>query len=345
MQTTQSKSFLHRTRDVAYNLFYDTGLSNLFYQMRGRKRGMITYHNVLEKENRPQGGRYAQDMTLEVMEYHLDFLSRNFGILPYSQLDNQAAKGFFISFDDGMLNNYTLLLPLLEKYKVQALFAVCPDGASHRIPYIWRDHIYLILKSLVGKSVLLPFNNYHEALPVTQATIDSLNAQVKEWVYANQVSNLYGMVREICTKNKVPYRTQNHHPARFHFMNWDQVADLHQRGHIIASHTLSHRIMRFLPEEEKWLELKNSREEIQDHLHAPVDYIAYPYGGEQEIDRETLNLAEKAGYKSGFMNVQHHTYGNHPHAMPRFGLPHSQSEPQLHATVSGLTSFLKGKAV
>ncbi|MGB9196422.1 MAG: polysaccharide deacetylase family protein [Terriglobales bacterium] len=67
---------------------------------------------------------------LLIFESHLEWLLKNFEFIKPSDLPNQPSAGnrpkLLLTFDDGCLDNYELVAPLLESRGVRGLFFVCP---------------------------------------------------------------------------------------------------------------------------------------------------------------------------------------------------------------------------
>lgn len=83
----------------------------------------------------------------------------------------------------------------------------------------------------------------------------------------------------------------------FKHLSWQQIGELARHGLEIGSHTLSHRDLTRLSDDELEKELVASRREIQDHIGTEVTAIAYPFG---KADRRVIDAAQAAGYKCGF---------------------------------------------
>jgi len=111
---------------------------------------------------------------------------------------------------------------------------------------------------------------------------------------------------------------------------------LHAEGHLIASHTNTHRILRFLPDEEKRKELADSRQRIEDKLQTPVRSVVYPYGGPDEVDERTVAVAAECGYTHAYLNVKESFLPPDSLTISRFSLPFSQQDAFLYAITSGL---------
>jgi peptidoglycan/xylan/chitin deacetylase (PgdA/CDA1 family) len=322
----------HLLRDTWLSGSYYAGLSQLYNATAGRKQGVISFHNVLPVNNLPAFDAYNVDVMAAVFDEQLAFLKKNFRVLPIAEIENPTAKGLFLTVDDGMLNNYEILAPLLQKHNLTALFAICPAAVDGQIKYIWRDHLHLLLQQHQGQKVWLPTNNYTEPFDIEPN--NALTRLFKNYVYEKQIADVYGLIRTVCERNGWPESVENNNRLRFEFMSWPQIIDLIQQGHRVASHTMTHRVLRLLSNDEKYYELHESKTRLETMLKVPVNTIVYPYGG-NEIDAATVQVAQQAGYTTGFMNVQHHTLPLPLLTRPRFALPPTHQKPHLHAVVSG----------
>lgn len=76
-------------------------------------------------------------------------------------------------------------------------------------------------------------------------------------------------------------------------MSWEQVIDLHNRGHIIGSHTLDHVNMVAVSEQELEYQLKENKAIIESKLGAPCEYFAWPFGQMQHFSDDVLQITKK----------------------------------------------------
>lgn len=330
-------SFIHFVRDSWLTASYYIGLSQLYHALAGQKRGIISYHNVLPVSSLLPFDTYNVDVTAAVFDKQLTFLKKHFRVLPIQELENPNAQGLFLTVDDGMLNNHEILAPILDRHNLSALFAICPAMVDGEVPHIWRDHLFLLLQQVQGSEVFLPIDHYQKPFKAANdpLTLNSLTRQLKKYVYDNQVADIYGLVREICEKNDWSYTHIDHEPLRYQFMSWEQIQDLTKRGHRVASHTMTHRVLAFLSEKEKQDELVESKKRLESQLNVPIGILVYPYGSMAEIDQATVNAVKKAGYQMALMNVRHHSLSEPSLTLPRFAFPPVADAAHLHAIVSG----------
>jgi hypothetical protein len=65
-------------------------------------------------------------------------------------------------------------------------------------------------------------------------------------------------------------------------------------------------------------ELSQSAEQLKEIIHKPVNMISYPFGGTDDFNPTTKQIARKCGYSAGIANVQSDLNGNiDPFAVPR----------------------------
>lgn len=65
-------------------------------------------------------------------------------------------------------------------------------------------------------------------------------------------------------------------------MSLEQIQELHQMGHEIGAHTLTHPKLTQVPLETVWAEISRSKDELEQVLGAPVVSFAYPKGDYNE---------------------------------------------------------------
>lgn len=83
-------------------------------------------------------------------------------------------------------------------------------------------------------------------------------------------------------------------------LTWEQMREMQQRGVTFGSHTLSHRRLTDLPEEQWRRELAESKQVLEEGLGRPVETLAYPYGAlSAEIGQAALDM----GYRLCFSTL------------------------------------------
>ncbi|MBQ9478065.1 MAG: polysaccharide deacetylase family protein [Selenomonadaceae bacterium] len=81
------------------------------------------------------------------------------------------------------------------------------------------------------------------------------------------------------------------------YLTWNQLREMEENGITIQSHTLNHRALEELPDDEIRAELLNSKLMLEENLGHPIDFLAYPTG---TYNLHIASIAQDVGYKAAF---------------------------------------------
>lgn len=81
------------------------------------------------------------------------------------------------------------------------------------------------------------------------------------------------------------------------YLTKEQVKDLSDRGHVIASHTYDHHNVRQYAGDDWDAQMVKPKTKLESIIGKPVDYFAYPFG---EWKPEAIPELQKRGYKAAF---------------------------------------------
>lgn len=233
---------------------------------------------------------------------HVEFLRRRFDVVGADRLVAMQKSGetpkrptAVITFDDGYVDNYELVFPVLKETGTTAVFY--PPTAyvdSAIIP--WWDEIAWTLRNATAPSLRLAGSEIEHPLnpEVMERSIYRTLQFVKSRVTIPMDEQL-GEIREACAP-KSSIRDLN--PKLF--INWDQLKEMSDSGMDVGSHTHSHEILSHLDAETQRREMAESKEILESRLGRPIDTIAYPVGSRVAFTEETRRLAREVGYALGF---------------------------------------------
>ena len=88
------------------------------------------------------------------------------------------------------------------------------------------------------------------------------------------------------------------------FLSWDMARSLSASGMTIGSHSVTHRELARLSEDEQRVELSESKRRLEGELGIEIDALAYPYGWPGSYDGTTIRLARESGYRMAFSSVE-----------------------------------------
>jgi peptidoglycan/xylan/chitin deacetylase (PgdA/CDA1 family) len=86
-------------------------------------------------------------------------------------------------------------------------------------------------------------------------------------------------------------------PEELLTMSWDRIQELAARGVGIESHSLSHRHLPQLGDDELDRELGDAKAALEARLRRRCRFLAYPFG---DHDERVRRAAERAGYEAAF---------------------------------------------
>lgn len=85
-------------------------------------------------------------------------------------------------------------------------------------------------------------------------------------------------------------------PADCRPMSWQQARALEQQGVRFAAHTVTHRILSRLPDDEARREIEVSRDRVRSELRNPGQVFCYPTGRAQDFCARDRQLLSASGY-------------------------------------------------
>jgi peptidoglycan/xylan/chitin deacetylase (PgdA/CDA1 family) len=82
------------------------------------------------------------------------------------------------------------------------------------------------------------------------------------------------------------------------YLTWDTIDEMQDSGLIdFESHTLSHKELNKIDEDELYHQLNDSKHALEWRLHKKIDILAYPCGSD---DQAVLDMTKEAGYRAAF---------------------------------------------
>jgi peptidoglycan/xylan/chitin deacetylase (PgdA/CDA1 family) len=125
-------------------------------------------------------------------------------------------------------------------------------------------------------------------------------------------------------------------------MTWEQIRDLHRRGHIIGSHTVTHTNLSQLQPYEIAREMLESKKSLEAAIGDKVEFFAFPYGTLKEISQEALLIAKRFyDFNFVFVPAKSQFADANRFLINRTGIGPKDSLYSLRAVMSGLQDWRK----
>jgi len=248
-------------------------------------------------------------MPLATFARQMRWLVRTYDVVPLAELVDGIAscssrrRLAAVTFDDGYQGVFEFAWPLLKDLGIPAT-------------------VFLVAKAPGGEAGIF----WWEDPDVRRAYSPS---RLENWLTAqggDSETIIATLERHTSPADRVPaYRK----PAA-----WQTIAAAANDGLQLGAHSLSHRSLPTLDQQELKHDLIETREVIRKNTGVTPEFFAYPYGLWNARVRDAVRAAE---YRAAFtLDYSGHAPTSDPWAVPRLNVPASISDATLDAWAAGL---------
>lgn len=268
---------------------------------------ILTYHRVIETPDEFPFDRGVVDASPAQFDEQMGMLRRDCtpiglpelrAFLDGAELPPNAAM---VTFDDGYRDNIEVAFPILERWRVPAVFFVATDYITRRRLFWW-DRITYLLLNTAQRHLRLDYPQRLEFdLPAERNRALQLLLRMVKSQYRLDLTALLEELTRACDlswDDRLEARLANQQ-----LMSWEDLKTLTQRGMEVQSHTVTHRPLQNLARSDLEDELTRSRVELEERLGTRVDSIASPGGYPLDRIPPLLEAMRTAGYVMGFSNA------------------------------------------
>ena len=199
---------------------------------------------------------------------------------------------YAITFDDGFENNYSIAVPILEKYSTSATFYVSTNLVDKNL-MTWIDRIEYCFENVNQASVQLPWRNNYFQLNSEESKIDCLEdirTQVKKDPHLYEPEKVVIMIFDQCSVNMV---SSNDHPLD-QKMNWDQVSEIqHNKLFTVGGHSHNHVSLGLLDSSAMKNEIDTSINLLKNKAGISSLHYSYPEGQKNDFNENVIEKLKK----------------------------------------------------
>ncbi|HYM79315.1 MAG TPA: polysaccharide deacetylase family protein [Candidatus Dormibacteraeota bacterium] len=333
-------------------------LGKLGYFHARASAAIVTYHGVL-----PSGYRSPDSfldntlVSIDAFRSHLRLLKRQYSVISPERFlgwvrgsEELPAHAVLLTCDDGLLNNSTVMLPVLQEEGLRCLFFVTGVSADENPELLWYVQLYLMLMESRGKG--RAFEWHGMTIPGIGSDAETRRAQ---WLrlmsslscfspdaradFMNEAVRCWGL--DPAWKQR--YLDDPLLRPRFRLLGASAVRQLAEAGMTIGAHTMTHPALSQQPADLARQELTSSRQQLQKCTGQPVWALAYPFGNPSAVGAREYEFAREAGYECAFMNVPGKLLGASKFALPRVHVTAEMSLSVYEAHVSGVHEALRNR--
>jgi peptidoglycan/xylan/chitin deacetylase (PgdA/CDA1 family) len=241
----------------------------------GSNHRVVYTHLVTERAH----SYFGTSQLPAVFDAQIRFLTKYYDVITLSEAVRRAKAGdslkgtASISTDDGFVENYTTIAPILESYGVTGTFFCVSECIDNRT-MMWRSQIFHLLHTTEPAAIRQAMHGVAERFQISQpAPTEGLLEWSAKWDqerkgdYTSEIWNRCARESlDSVLATRLPYLTSVH------------LKDLVARGHSIGSHSVTHPICPRLPLERFVSEVLDSADELSELSGSEVRLFAYPFG-------------------------------------------------------------------
>jgi peptidoglycan/xylan/chitin deacetylase (PgdA/CDA1 family) len=267
----------------------------------------------------------------------LDFFEKNYGFVTreqwqtFTENPNQLPQGVVLTFDDGLIDHYRYVYPILKARGIWGIFYISSSTLKadvllsvHRVHYLLGrfggEGVLAALNSVVNESMFIDgFYEQLKAVPYTMQSMDGDSVQVKKIVnYALKPEvkdTVLGRVFEILGLSEAAI-------AHDFYMKPEHIREMAMAGFSFGAHGSSHNLLTKFSGEELEAEVAGSVQLMNQVLPVISDTFCYPFGGVDSWNSEVLDSLQNQKIRYGFVvqsgDISSYDMANRPLCLPRY---------------------------
>lgn len=257
---------------------------------------ILLYHRVAPRTWDP----WNLKVTPKHFEEHMRYIADHYPVLRFEEDWSEVEEpSVVVTFDDGYLDNYTIALPILEKYRIPATIFVS-TGSMGTEDLLWWDCLdrLVMAREDVPASVTVngeAFALYGERRDGNGTLLHEVWKVLKQSLPSQRDAVLQELKRGL---GEDVYRS-----ASDRVVTGEELKRLADSPWItIGGHTVTHSMLSVESEEmQKW-EFAESKHRIEEIIGDAVDVMSYPFGARRDIAEITPEIAKECGYKKAAVN-------------------------------------------
>ncbi len=309
---------------------------------------VVSYHGVLPGDYRSYDAFLDDNLVSQrTLQKQLRFLRAHYTVIRPDEFRDWLLTGkllppgsVLVTCDDGLLNNLTDMLPILQAEGIFCLFFVTGASCSQNPGTLWYDELYHFLRTgrLVPADLQCILHDANNGM-----SADGL--QTTWWKAVCNASRLEREKRDEVMnslRNKCNLAPSKFLERRWRLLNSNEVRQMSQAGMTIGAHTMSHPALSQCSEAESRREIQESKVQLERVLGQSVWAFAYPFGNAATMGEREVRLSRQAGFECAFLNVGGGFFGrSQPLQFPRTHITAGMSIAELEAHMTGLHANLQ----
>lgn len=260
------------------------------------KINIIMYHYVRDLRNSRYPG--IKGLDYDLFKEQLEFLRKKFNFVTVQEViaayDNKCGlpqNAALLTFDDGYIDNFIYVFPLLDKLKIQGVFYIPGKTfTEHKLLDVNKVHFILASSSnnILLKDILEKINFYRE-----EYNLPSNDELLFKYAKKSRFDSAEVIFIKRMLQTVLPEELRNvisselfekyigiseHQFARELYMNFEQIQCLKNNGMYIGVHGYDHYWLGNLPENKMKQDINKALDAMDCLINKNEWILNYPYG-------------------------------------------------------------------
>lgn len=289
-----------------------------------RRVTLLRYHSVQDEEH-----PLAKSIGMGIIhpprtfEAHMELVARRYvpvtldDVLQFLRGEVRLpVRSVAITFDDGFADNYEIAAPILDRFGLKATFYVTAGSVEGPAPWFCRLN-----------RVFHETSKREWADPFAERSWDLSDSAMRREAFESALRSCGRMAGsqqdDAVSSIEKALEVRPLLPEDRIMLDWRQVKALHEAGHIIGSHTMTHPNLAHIDVNEMHYEIEESKRVLEKQLGSPVIHFSYPAPVLRPHWTETTcSHAEQVGYQTGVTAITGQVkFGDSPHSLVRLPIP------------------------
>ncbi len=269
----------------------------------GKANICLFYHSVNDTAPAHLKQLYRPRTSKEFIS-DLDYLSRHFDFISTAEISGKGGSTekptLHLSFDDGLKACYELIYPLLMQKGIPATFFVNPSFVDNH--NMFHCHKASLLKAAFLEHRVALQNENGEAIAESSFLKHITGIKGFSNNHYQQLAEQLGVNFETYLRAHQPY------------LNLEQIKKMKSDGFEFGGHTLTHPLLKGLPEADQLAEISGSMQWLKENNIGNDGYFAFPFndtGISQQLffKMKALGITQSfgtSGMKADVFDTHHH---------------------------------------
>lgn len=224
------------------------------------KKIIFPFYHTISNDECPHIKNLYPVKSIMQFERELDFFQKYFQPIDLEEIKNHVLNNtqplnpsFFLSFDDGLKQCYTIIAPILKSRNLPAAFFI-NTGFVDNHDLFYRYKVSLIIEK---------FRNQDLNFRIAQE--DLLKFSIFDLPKIDEIANEFNIDFNEFLQNEKPY------------MNWNEIKSLAEQGFYIGGHSINHPYYNKISLEDQIFQTKESVNGVQEKLNLNYRIFSFPF--------------------------------------------------------------------